>query len=87
MKDRIIKKEEKAVRKARYLVIAAVIACAVAASTSIYIFALKSDQSTFELEVSSSRLYTSAASSIEHRTRLPQTTLRRSHRTYFLLHL
>jgi hypothetical protein len=75
MKDRIIKKEEKAVRSARLLVIAAVIACAVAASTSIYIFASKSDQSTFELEVSNTRLYTSAASSIKHRTRFPQTTL------------
>jgi hypothetical protein len=75
MKDRIIKKEEKAVRSARLLVIAAVIACAVAASTAIYIFASKSDQSTFELEVSDTRLYTSGASSTEHRTRFPQTTL------------
>jgi hypothetical protein len=55
MKDRIIKKEEKAVRNARLLVIAAVIACAVATSTAIYIFASNSDQSTFELEVSNNR--------------------------------
>ncbi len=39
MKDRIIKKEEKAVRNARWLVIAAVIACAVAVTTAIYVFA------------------------------------------------
>jgi hydroxylamine reductase (hybrid-cluster protein) len=55
MKDRIIKTEEKAVRNARLLVIAAVIACAVAVSTAIYIFASNSDQSTFEMEVSNNR--------------------------------
>jgi p-aminobenzoyl-glutamate transporter AbgT len=55
MKNRIIKKEEKAVRNARLLVIAAVIACAVAVSTAIYIFASRSDQSTFELEASNTR--------------------------------
>jgi hypothetical protein len=65
MKDRIIKKEEKAVRNARLLVIAAVIACAVATSTAIYIFASNSDQSTFELEVSNTRHI--HCCSIEHR--------------------
>ena len=55
MKNRIIRKEEKAVRNARLLVIAAVIACAVAVSTAIYIFASNSDQTTFELEVSDNR--------------------------------
>jgi hypothetical protein len=71
MKDRIIKKEEKAVRNARLLVIIAIIACAVAVSTAIYVFASKSDQTTFELEVSDNRhvLYTAAAS------RYPQTAL------------
>jgi hypothetical protein len=64
MKDRIIKKEEKAVRNARLLVIIAIIACAVAVSTAIYVFASKSDQTTFELEVSDNRhiQYTAAAS-------------------------
>jgi hypothetical protein len=55
MKDRIIKEEEKAVRNARLLVITAVIACAVAVSTAIYVFASKSDQTTFELEVSNNK--------------------------------
>jgi hypothetical protein len=52
MKDRIIRKEEKAVRNARLLVAVAITACAVAVSAAIYIFASKNDQSTFELEVS-----------------------------------
>jgi hypothetical protein len=55
MKDRIIRTEEKAVRKARLLVIVAIIACAATVSTAIYIFASKSDQESFELEVSSDR--------------------------------
>jgi hypothetical protein len=52
MKDHIIKDEERAVRNARLLVIAAILVCAVAVTTAIYIFANKSDQDTFELEVS-----------------------------------
>jgi CCR4-NOT transcriptional regulation complex NOT5 subunit len=55
IKDRIIKKEEKAVRNARLLVITAIIACAVAVTTAIYIFASKNDETTFELEVSNNR--------------------------------
>jgi hypothetical protein len=55
MRDRIIKKEEKAVRNARLLVIVAIIACAVAVSTAIYIFSKKSDEDTFNLEVRSNR--------------------------------
>jgi hypothetical protein len=55
MRDLIIKQEERNVRKARLFVIAAIIAIAVAVSTAIYIFAAKSDQDTFELEVSSNR--------------------------------
>jgi hypothetical protein len=55
MKDHIIKNEEKAVRNARLLVITAILACAVAVTTAIYIFAAKSDQDTFELEVSNNR--------------------------------
>jgi hypothetical protein len=53
MKNRIIRTEEKAVRKARLLVIVAIITSAVAVSTAIYVFASQSDQTTFELEVSS----------------------------------
>jgi hypothetical protein len=55
MKDDIIKDEERAVRNARLMVIAAIIACAVAVTTAIYIFAKKSDQDTFEREVSYNR--------------------------------
>jgi hypothetical protein len=55
MKDRIIKDEERAVRNARLLVIAAILVCAVAVTTAIYIFAKKSDEDTFELEVSNNR--------------------------------
>jgi hypothetical protein len=55
MKDNIIKSEEKAVRNARLLVVTAILACAVAVTTAIYIFAKKSDQDTFELEVSYNR--------------------------------
>jgi hypothetical protein len=73
-KDRIIKKEEEAVRNARLLVAAAITACAVAVSTAVYIFASGGDQNSFESEVSNIRdLYyilfqTDAASSF------PQTT-------------
>jgi flagellar basal body-associated protein FliL len=62
MKDRIIRKEEEAVRKARLLVITAIIVCAVAVSTAIYVFASKSDQTTFELKVSDNRHCAAAAS-------------------------
>jgi hypothetical protein len=55
MKDRIIKKEERHVRNARWLVITAILACAVAVSTAIYIFASKNDHDTFELEVRNNR--------------------------------
>jgi hypothetical protein len=55
MKDRIIKKEEKAVRNSRWLAITAIIACAVAVSTAIYFFAKKNDHDTFELEVRNNR--------------------------------
>jgi hypothetical protein len=55
MKDRIIKTEEKAVRNARFFVITAIAASAVAVSTAIYVFAKKNDHDTFELEVSNQR--------------------------------
>jgi hypothetical protein len=55
MKDRIIKREEKAVRYARLLLVAAITVCAVAVSTAIFIFASNNDQTTFELEVSMNR--------------------------------
>jgi hypothetical protein len=55
MKDRIIKTEERNVRNARLVIIAAVLSIAVAVSSAIYIFANQSDQDTFELEVSNNR--------------------------------
>jgi hypothetical protein len=51
MRDKIIKKEEKAVRKARIIVIAAFLACATAVSVAVYIFASRADYRSFELEV------------------------------------
>jgi hypothetical protein len=51
MRDKIIKKEEKAVRKARILVIGAFIACATAVSVAVYKFASRADYRSFELEV------------------------------------
>jgi fructose-1,6-bisphosphatase/inositol monophosphatase family enzyme len=54
-KDRIIKKEEEAVRNARLLVAAAITACVVAVSTAVYIFASNGDQKSFDLEVSNNR--------------------------------
>jgi hypothetical protein len=55
MKDRIIKTEERNVQIARFVIIGAVIAIAVAVSTAVYLFANKSDQDSFELEVSNKR--------------------------------
>jgi hydroxylamine reductase (hybrid-cluster protein) len=52
LRDRIIKDEEKGVRNARLLVIVAIVACAAAVSSAVYIFAAGHDQTTFELEVS-----------------------------------
>jgi hypothetical protein len=52
IRDTIIMHEEKAVRIARCLVAFAVIACAIAASVSVYIFAKNGDRESFELEVS-----------------------------------
>jgi hypothetical protein len=54
-KDRIIKKEEEAVRNARLLVAAAIAACAVAVSTAVFMFASNGDQKSFALEVSNNR--------------------------------
>ena len=52
MREKIIHKEEKQVKKARICVGLAILLCAVAVSVSIYFFALNADKSTFELEVS-----------------------------------
>jgi hypothetical protein len=52
MRDKIIKSEEKAVKKGRLLVIGAFIACATAVSVAVYKFASKADFRSFELEVS-----------------------------------
>jgi hypothetical protein len=51
MRDKIIKKEEKAVKWARIMVIGASIACATAVSVAVYKFASKADFRSFELEV------------------------------------
>ena len=51
MRNKIINKEEKNVRKARFIVIIAGIACAAAVGAAINIFAQQNDQATFELEV------------------------------------
>jgi hypothetical protein len=51
LKDKIAKHEEKAVRKARMIVVVAFITCAVAVSVAVYKFASKADFRSFELEV------------------------------------
>ena len=51
LRDKIIKNEEKAVRKARVIVIAAFISCATAVSVAVYKFASRADYRSFEQEV------------------------------------
>jgi hypothetical protein len=51
VRNKMINKEEGNVRKARFVVIAAGIAFAVAVGTAINIFAGQSEQTTFEIEV------------------------------------
>jgi hypothetical protein len=51
MRDKIIKKEEKAVRRARMIVVGAFVACATAVSVTVYKFASRADFRNFELEV------------------------------------
>jgi hypothetical protein len=51
MRDKIIKKEEKAVRRARMIVVGAFVACATAVSVAVYKFASRADFRNFELEV------------------------------------
>jgi hypothetical protein len=51
VRNKMIKNEETNVRKARFIVIAAGIACAVAVGAAINIFAKQSEQNTFEIEV------------------------------------
>jgi hypothetical protein len=51
MRNKMINKEEKNVRNARFIVIVAGIACAAAVGAAINIFAHQNDQATFELEV------------------------------------
>jgi hypothetical protein len=51
MRNKIINQEEKNVRNARFIVIAAGIACAVAVGAAVNIFASKNIQASFELEV------------------------------------
>jgi hypothetical protein len=55
MRNKMISKEEKNVRNARFIVVAAGIACAAAVGAAINIFAHQNDQATFELEVRKSR--------------------------------
>jgi hypothetical protein len=52
LRNRIIKEEEKAVKKARVLVVVALCACIIAVSSAIYVFASNGDKFSFELEVS-----------------------------------
>jgi hypothetical protein len=51
LQDKIIKKEEKAVKWGRVMVIGAFITCATAVSVAVYKFASKADFRSFELEV------------------------------------
>jgi hypothetical protein len=51
MRDKMIRKEEKNVRNARFIVIVAGVACAAAVGAAVNIFARQNDQATFELEV------------------------------------
>jgi ABC-type xylose transport system permease subunit len=51
IRNKIINQEEKNVRNARFIVIAAGIACAAAVGAAINIFAHQNDQASFELEV------------------------------------
>jgi len=50
--DRIVKVEEKAVRRARLVVSLAVAVCAVAVSASVFRIASRRDEKSFELDVS-----------------------------------
>ena len=52
LRDRIIKREERAVRNARIAVFLAIVACAAAVGAAIFSFATKNDKHKFELEVS-----------------------------------
>jgi hydroxylamine reductase (hybrid-cluster protein) len=52
IKNRVIKEEETDVRRARILVGTAFLACAVAVSVAVNLFAKKSNQQSFEIEVS-----------------------------------
>lgn len=56
LRERIVKSEERAVQKARLLVIATVVALTLSVSTAVYFFATKSDQASFELAVSSNQV-------------------------------
>ena len=56
MRDKIIKKEEKAVRRARMMVVGAFIACATAVCVTVYTFASRADFRNFDLEVRRWRL-------------------------------
>ena len=52
VRDAIIRKEENDVRRAKTLVVFAIVTCAIIVSVSVYFFAKQNDQNTFELEVS-----------------------------------
>jgi Na+/proline symporter len=51
MRDKMINKEEKNVRNARFIVIVAGVICAAAVGAAVNIFAHQNEQATFELEV------------------------------------
>lgn len=50
MRDTVIKKEEKAVRRSRALVGTAVALCAIAVTVAVFIISKASDQNSFEIE-------------------------------------
>lgn len=52
LRETVIKKEESAVKRSRTYVGLAIAICAIAVSVAVYILAKKSDQHSFELEVS-----------------------------------
>jgi hypothetical protein len=51
VRNKMINKEERNVRKARFIVVVVGIACAVAVGAAINIFARRSEQTAFEIEV------------------------------------
>jgi hypothetical protein len=66
MRNKMINKEEKNVRNARYIVIAVGIACAAAVGIAINSFAHQNEQDAFELEVRKSRRHRITHDNMRH---------------------